>query len=198
MKTENRIELAKGVDPALAERIQSFFANTQPKAGQAPDVKPHGKPGKDGFSYKYYLRTALWQLIRARVMARDNETCLRCDGKADEVHHKSYDHIVLCGGNDNELVCLCSGCHHSVEFRLPSIKNTREAQIATLAEKDKRRDYPEPNIDLRRSNQKLPANWNTMNYWQRDGWTRRHDELLYCVGTMRRVRKPTRWTPRMA
>ena len=88
-------KLRDDLDPALASRIKEFFARV--RAGQPPDppLKPHGVPGREGFDYMLYLRTALWKRIRDRVMARDNDTCLRCAGQAAEVHHKSYDDAVL-------------------------------------------------------------------------------------------------------
>ena len=188
------IKLVNGVDPAIAARAKAFFARVHAGLPPEPPPKPHGVPGREGFDYTLYLRTALWRRIRGRVMARDNDTCLRCDGQANEVHHKSYDDAVLRGDDDSQLVPLCSGCHHVVEFYPSGVKNSREVQNAILADKDVRREYAEPKIDRRRRNQKLPVGWEVMNFWQRCGWTRRHDELLLGTGegAVRRIRKPSR------
>lgn len=189
------IELVSDVDHAIAAMAKAFFARVHSGQPLEPPPKLHAVPGSNGFDYTLYLRTPLWKRIRGRVLARDQDTCLRCDGQANEVHHKSYDDAVLRGDDDSQLVSLCSGCHHVVEFHASGAKNNREAQNAILAEKDVRRNYPEPKIDRRRRSQKLPAGWEAMNFWQRDGWIRRHDELLFGTGkgALRRVRKPSRW-----
>lgn len=114
------------------------------------------KVEEPAFDYREYLRSPEWQVIRSRILARDEERCLRCEGVANQVHHLSYARAVLDGYDDTLLVSLCGGCHHVVEFH-PSggmdsspKRNTPARKTRILAEKDTRRDYPEPNIDMRR------------------------------------------------
>lgn len=54
-----------------------------------------------GFSdYREYLTSDLWAEIRSRILMRDNHACCRCNGRATQVHHRSYEPSVLRGEND--------------------------------------------------------------------------------------------------
>ncbi len=60
------------------------------------------------FYHKYYLS---WENVRGQVLTRDGEKCVRCGGKAWEVHHK---HALAEGGSPydlDNLESLCSECH---------------------------------------------------------------------------------------
>lgn len=60
--------------------------------------------------YNEYLLSDQWKSIRAKVLARANNTCEGCgDRPAAQVHHLTYDHVF-----DEflfELVAVCDRCH---------------------------------------------------------------------------------------
>ena len=70
-----------------------------------------------GFSnYAAYLKSPLWDGIRASVLAR-NPCCFVCEQPASQVHHTCYRRSDLTGKDMRRLVSLCAGCHHEIEFR---------------------------------------------------------------------------------
>lgn len=163
-----------GVDPAFKaafyagyarRRIERWGAKQQPAA----DIPP--------WDYDKYLRSALWRGIRKRVLQRDNNRCIRCEGKATLVHHRSYGASVMAGEDDGQLASLCEGCHNVIEFCPDGTKNSPAQKECILAEQDTRRDFPEPKIGLRRRQQILPAQWDRINHWQREGWCNRVKQL---------------------
>jgi hypothetical protein len=80
-------------------------------------VKPKqfkGNYSQLGFeSYKAYLNSRLWKNIRASILERDKRVCCVCRETFPrmEVHHKSYDLIVLKGLDLEQLMTICSYCH---------------------------------------------------------------------------------------
>lgn len=74
------------------------------------------EPPKKKEDYYIYLESELWKTIRRRVLEHDKFVCQICRCKATVVHHKSYEHVVLAGLRDEELVSLCHDCHHRIEF----------------------------------------------------------------------------------
>ena len=70
-----------------------------------PDLKDAIKKGKSE-----RLPNWKWQIIRERILKRDNYTCVLCPSGGDEV-----DHIVPkgLGGTDEDknLRTLCNNCH---------------------------------------------------------------------------------------
>lgn len=79
-----------------------------------------------------YLRTDRWHFRRAAVLARDRGICqaqlMVCTGRADQVHHLSYQHW----RNEPlfDLVAVCVRCHEELtrmdrENRAPIGRFTR-------------------------------------------------------------------------
>lgn len=66
-------------------------------------------------SYKEYLRSMLWQVIRQRVLAA-SPACYGCGNPAKQVHHTRYTVDVLAGHDDSTLRSVCGGCHKTAEF----------------------------------------------------------------------------------
>jgi hypothetical protein len=66
-------------------------------------------------SYSLYLASALWQRIRALVLAKQGK-CAACGRRASEVHHLDYDEATLRGESTENLVGLCWLHHRSIEF----------------------------------------------------------------------------------
>ena len=137
------------------------------KIKSAVQTKNRKKVEEPGFDYRVYLQSSEWMVIRNRVLARDKECCLRCEGVANQIHHITYSTAAMNGDDDTQLVSLCGGCHHVVEFRADGKKNTSVQKQRVLMQKDTQRDYPEPDTDLRRLSAVHPTGWNRMNYWQR-------------------------------
>ncbi|MFK5950224.1 MAG: hypothetical protein QM500_15775 [Methylococcales bacterium] len=77
--------------------------------------------------YVKYLRTVLWREIKEWILKRDNGKCVICGAEQSkfnvlEVHHRSYELIVLEGKNSEMLVSLCPRCHEYIEFYLDGSK----------------------------------------------------------------------------
>jgi hypothetical protein len=106
--------------------------------------------------YEDYRKTKLWKQIKARIFLRDNNSCKRCGGKADVVHHISYDSSVMLGQDDSKLVALCSGCHQIVHFNSSGTKRNSEEQVIALT--DLSLNEAMPKVDLRRT-MSNPAIW---------------------------------------
>lgn len=121
--------------------------------------------------YDEYLKTKRWKEIKARILLRDNNTCKRCGGRAELVHHISYDDIVMLGQNDTKLVALCSGCHEIVHFVSADIKRDQEGQLIALS--DLTLNERMPKVDLRKTNSK-PLLWSRLTNVQKSEW---HDEF---------------------
>jgi 5-methylcytosine-specific restriction endonuclease McrA len=65
-------------------------------------------------NYQGYLDSDLWEMIRKRVLLKDNYRCRCCGGAAYMVHHNSYDKATMEGATIDELYSLCSSCHEWV------------------------------------------------------------------------------------
>jgi len=126
-------------------------------------------------SYENYLSRVLWKRIRKRVLERDRFTCKRCNGRAAIVHHRSYTLEVLKGENDEQLVSLCEGCHHVIEYDDDGQRRIDREKEAVLYKPCSRVDYPPIKVDLRLKYTSLPNAWNRMNWWQRTGWSAEHE-----------------------
>jgi hypothetical protein len=86
--------------------------------------------GRLGFaSYRDYLKSPLWKLIRAAKLDLD-PVCEVCgQTKANAVHHLRYNENTLRGKDSTALVSVCSGCHREIEFKEDGTKRTYEAAM---------------------------------------------------------------------
>jgi 5-methylcytosine-specific restriction endonuclease McrA len=93
------------------------------------DYKRRASNLKDlGFdSYRQYLESPLWASIRSEVLARDKKKCVKCGGRATQVHHMSYGPKVLSGERIGRLVSVCASCHRAAEFDDDTKVSVREA-----------------------------------------------------------------------
>lgn len=66
-------------------------------------------------SYREYLKSPQWKAIRSAVLGNRPE-CEICGSVATQVHHHSYDPVVMAGGMNDLLLSMCRDCHLSVEF----------------------------------------------------------------------------------
>jgi hypothetical protein len=117
--------------------------------------------------YEDYRKTKLWKQIKARIFLRDNNSCKRCGGAADHVHHISYDPVVMLGQDDSRLVALCSGCHEIVHFNSSGVRRNQEEQLAALT--DLSLNEAMPKVDLRRTRRNPPL-WSRLTSVQKRKW----------------------------
>lgn len=64
-------------------------------------------------AYQEALLDPRWQRVKARILTRDDFTCIRC-GRTDltlHVHHRCYFGPMPWDTPDWELETLCIGCH---------------------------------------------------------------------------------------
>jgi hypothetical protein len=66
-------------------------------------------------SYRDYLQSELWRLIRAAVIERDNGICCLCNGEAKTAHHTCYTKAALSGRSIEGLIAICHSCHKFIE-----------------------------------------------------------------------------------
>jgi hypothetical protein len=121
--------------------------------------------------YENYRSRAKWKKIRERVLARDNQTCRRCNGRACVVHHRSYTLEVLDGMDDAQLASLCDGCHNVVEIDDNGSRRSFSEKDLILMTKCWSNIYPIVKVDLRLKFEKHPAGWDRMNWWQQTGYS---------------------------
>lgn len=86
------------------------------KQKQLVNNKQKNKPYAGYKSYQDYINGELWQIIRARILVRDNYICAICLQAANTVHHRSYSKEVMAGLHDEQLVTLCWNCHTFIEY----------------------------------------------------------------------------------
>lgn len=68
-----------------------------------------------GFTtYKDYLASPLWAIIREKAMR--GRKCYACRGEAQVVHHVRYSREVLLGTDMNGLRAICHSCHTKIEL----------------------------------------------------------------------------------
>ena len=64
-------------------------------------------------TYKSFLRSPYWNMVRAMVSKRDSGLCQQCARKGRDVHHLSYRHHFKEHVHLEDLVLLCRKCHDS-------------------------------------------------------------------------------------
>ena len=135
--------------------------------------------------------------IRKRVLKRDDgNLCLRCGGKANRVHHRSYDAYVMLGNDDTKLASVCDGCHTFIHFTAGGGKRSAEETDQLLLLRDESADFPAPTIDLRKKGMDdLPAEWERMSARRRTAWYREHSRLYY-LRLLQKGANPS-WTERL-
>jgi len=66
--------------------------------------------------YKEYLQTTNWTAIRKTTLLRDNDKCVICNKKAQQVHHLTYDNVGF--EKQEDLISVCKPCHEEIHFVL--------------------------------------------------------------------------------
>lgn len=67
-------------------------------------------------SYRDYLKSDLWQKVRAQVFQEKGRICHCCGNPATSVHHNRYHRNDLTGKTLTFLFPICAICHDGVEF----------------------------------------------------------------------------------
>lgn len=98
-----------------------------------------------GFSsYRLYLRSPLWRLVRERVFQVKGRACFLCADGATVVHHRKYTGLTLIGEDINSLCPICEGCHRAIEFDFDGKKlatdDVEEYVIRHLSQDELRND----------------------------------------------------------
>lgn len=103
-------------------------------------------------SYKAYLESPLWAVIRRRILDAAGSRCVLCNGKATQVHHRSYHRKALAGKKPQLLLAVCGDCHRNAEYDHAGIKRTtfEASQILAARLDRKKRDERREQIRRRR------------------------------------------------
>lgn len=83
---------------------------------------PNHKPLKDrykksikklrGKSYKKFINSGYWRMIRCKVIERDGFKCVKCSSKENlQVHHLTYKNHFNEHNNLADMQTLCKFCH---------------------------------------------------------------------------------------
>lgn len=110
-----------------AKRIkpQAKFKPWQPYRYRAQILKAMGFA-----SYQQYLKSPLWEYIRAKVFKKQR-TCQVCHSvPATQIHHGLYTLRNMAGESTNQLWAICKECHEKIEFNESGNKvSNAEAEI---------------------------------------------------------------------
>jgi 5-methylcytosine-specific restriction endonuclease McrA len=69
-------------------------------------------PVAPGTSYRDYLKTPRWYLVRELILARYGDHCQNCGStESVNVHHRTYTHLFEEAHHLEDLVVLCQHCH---------------------------------------------------------------------------------------
>lgn len=91
----------------------------KPKNIKKKIIKPKVKSEMDnlsdkikGKSYTKFLNSEYWQIVRTKVLKRDNHECIICKSKEKlEVHHDTYKNHFNEHKHLEDLMTLCRKCH---------------------------------------------------------------------------------------
>ncbi len=78
-------------------------------------------------SYREYLKSPLWRMIREEVFRQKGRRCCLCGRRAQQVHHRRYDRATLLGLILTFLEPICVKCHDSIEVTPTGRKRSRQA-----------------------------------------------------------------------
>lgn len=65
--------------------------------------------------YQNFLQSDYWEIVRDRILYRDNHTCQQCGSQTRlQVHHLTYEHHGEEHLYPEDLITLCRSCHEEV------------------------------------------------------------------------------------
>ena len=122
--------------PNPPRKKEPRFEYPDPKGSSVADAML-AERGPRGIPYRVYLKTTYWKRVRRRTLARDKGLCVRCKGRATEVHHVSYERL---GREDSwDVVSLCSACHEKAHEGSADVRPKRKKE-RSQKEKDRARE----------------------------------------------------------
>lgn len=77
--------------------------------------------------YGAYLKSPAWADIKRKAFIRNGKRCVRCCGKAVQIHHSAYDPETLLGRTFVRLFPVCRLCHETAEMEGPRKRTLDEA-----------------------------------------------------------------------
>src|ERR1035438_4168561 len=134
-----QFNFAEWVPEDVREQMRNTFARWEADGGMKDGPSPDRKA-----EYAQYRRGKGWKQSRKRILKRDRGICIRCEGRAWVVHHRSYAGDVMAGNNDSQLASLCEGCHTVIHFDELGKRRTREAVELLLLTKCHDTEIPAP------------------------------------------------------
>jgi len=79
-------------------------------------------------SYKSYLSSKLWRLVKEHVFQTCGRQCVLCRKVAETVHHRAYTSLSLIGKDIPNLMPVCNPSHQMIEFDVDGTK-LRSAEV---------------------------------------------------------------------
>lgn len=68
-------------------------------------------------SYRDFLLSKYWKLVRSKILARDKNACVICQSTVNlHVHHDTYKHHFNELNNLGDLITLCAVCHREHHY----------------------------------------------------------------------------------
>ena len=62
-------------------------------------------------NYQDFLKSLDWKVMRFKVLKRDDNKCVYCQGPATQVHHLKYTTKAFHAEKLDNLVAVCNDCH---------------------------------------------------------------------------------------
>jgi len=105
---------------------------------------------KLGFlNYREYLRSNLWRSLRKDAFRIFGKKCIRCRGKANQIHHRSYTYEALQGLWPKHLVPVCARCHKFAEYRDDGSKRSPGEANSLLSNNHKKKHKKNKNRKIK-------------------------------------------------
>lgn len=163
----------------ILNRLELLKNKMKEEESKPPVMKEKGWQNKANpllLEYPDYRTTKLWKTIKKRILARDKNTCQRCKGSSELVHHLSYEDDVMLGNNDEKLISLCCGCHELIHFTSEGI--ARNAAEQELVMQNMSFNEKIPKIDLRTSPHKVKL-WKRLTCIQKSEFVKMYNEKKF-------------------
>ncbi|MBI2254749.1 MAG: hypothetical protein HYU58_09035 [Proteobacteria bacterium] len=119
--------------------------------------------------YELYRRRKIWKNLRDAVLDRDGGKCVRCQGDADYVHHRSYSREVMEGKCLEGLVSICEGCHDYIHFAENGVWRDPRLTEKLLQDTEATTSYVSPK-NVREFHTERPDNWPRYSAMQKAIW----------------------------
>jgi hypothetical protein len=195
------LTVANGLSQEVAEWMAVLYARSA-KARLRESLLIEMREERDrvcgllGFSnWDGYWSSLDWKRIRRKILKHANKICLKCGGRANQVHHRSYAIEVLKGNNDEQLAPICAGCHNVVHGDEFGNKYSMDEWDAILFNKELRTEVSLDEVDHREQSRLIrgrPASWNRMSAVQRAAWKERSQPKTTSLAANRPMPRPLR------